>query len=158
MRAHEPPTDQALPPAGIARRLGAMFYDGLLLLGVTWAVTALEIALKVAVVGADAVRESGQRALGGPLLQLSLLVVVFLFFGWFWTRSGQTLGMQAWRIRLDSDDGGRISWPQALVRFAGAAVSAACLGAGYWWMLVDRERLTWHDRWSRSRVVRMPRR
>lgn len=158
MRAHEPPTDQALPPAGIARRLGAMFYDSLLLLGVTWAVTALEIALKVAVVGADAVRESGQRALGGPLLQLSLLVVVFLFFGWFWTRSGQTLGMQAWRIRLDSDEGGRISWPQALVRFAGAAVSAACLGAGYWWMLVDRERLTWHDRWSRSRVVRMPRR
>ncbi len=81
-----------------------------------------------------------------------------LFFGWFWTRSGQTLGMQAWRLRVQQPDGSPISWRQALVRMGGAVLSALCLGAGYWWLLFDRERRTWHDRLSGTRVVLLPKR
>jgi len=29
-------------------------------------------------------------------------------------------------------------------------------GLGWWWMLVDRERLAWHDRLSGTRIVLVP--
>lgn len=150
------PGQQRLQPAGLWRRLGAMFYDALLLFAVTWSVTAIEIALRVARVGDAAVRASPHTAVAGPLLQIPLACAVVLFFGWFWTRSGQTLGMQAWRLRIDTLEGARISWRQVLLRIVGASISAACLGLGYWWILFDPEKCAWHDRISRSRVVVLP--
>ena len=38
----------------------------------------------------------------------------------------------------------------------GACVSLAALGLGYFWIWIDRERLAWHDRWSGTRVVVLP--
>ena len=133
-----------------------MFYDSLLLFALTWAVTALEIGLRVWWSGADSVRATGNAAAGGILLQLPIALVVVLFFGWFWTRSGQTLGMQAWRLRIETLAGDRLGWRQALLRLALATVSLACFGAGYWSLLFDPERRTWHDRWTRTRVVLLP--
>jgi uncharacterized RDD family membrane protein YckC len=153
-----PALPDSLPPvpAGLGRRLGAMFYDSLLLFAVTWAFTALAIGARVALQGSATIRATGHAAVAGPLLQLPLLVLVVVFFVWFWTRSGQTLGMQAWRLRVETLDGQRLDWRRSLLRLALAAVSAACLGAGYWWLLLDRERRTWHDRGSASRVVLLP--
>ena len=142
-----------MQPAGLCRRLAAMLYDSLLLFAVTWSVTAIEIALRVASVGDAAVRASERSAVAGPLLQIPLACAVVLFFGWFWTRSGQTRGMQAWRLRLETLEGGRIGWWQVLLRIGGATISLACLGLGYWWILFDAEKRAWHDRISRSRVV-----
>jgi uncharacterized RDD family membrane protein YckC len=34
-----------------------------------------------------------------------------------------------------------------------ALLSISCGGLGYLWALVDKERLTWHDRISGTRVV-----
>ena len=138
---------------GLGRRLGAMFYDSLLLFALTWAVTAAEVGLRIWREGEQAVRATGRAAAGGLALQLPLLVAGVLFFGWFWTRWGQTLGMQAWRLRVETLDGTRISWRQALLRLAGACVSLACLGAGYLAILFDAESRAWHDRWSGTRVV-----
>jgi uncharacterized RDD family membrane protein YckC len=45
---------------------------------------------------------------------------------------------------------------QALLRFFSAAASLLCLGAGFWWMLFDKKKLTWHDRYSDSCVVQLP--
>ena len=83
-----------------------------------------------------------------PLYTAYLGMVAFLYFAWFWTHGGQTLGMRAWRIRLAGRGGEPVTWSLALLRFLGAAVSLACAGAGYLWVLVDRERMTWHDRLS----------
>lgn len=85
-------------------------------------------------------------------------VIVVLFFGLFWRKTGQTLGMQAWRIRVIPCSGDRLSWGQVVLRCAGAAVSAACLGLGYLWPLVDRDGRSWHDRLSGSRLVLLPKR
>lgn len=92
-----------------------------------------------------------------PLALFWLLAVAFLFFGWFWTHGGQTLGMRTWRIRVQTRDGRAISWTQALLRFLTALVSWGALGLGFWWSLWDPERMTWHDRWSESVLVSMPR-
>jgi uncharacterized RDD family membrane protein YckC len=89
-----------------------------------------------------------------PLALLWLLIVAFLFFGWFWTHGGQTLGMRTWRIRLQNRDGGVVSWAQALRRYLAALVSWAVFGLGFWWSLWDKEKMTWHDRWSDSVLVK----
>lgn len=137
--------------AGVLRRLGAMLYDGLIVLALMFIVTALFLPLT----GGEAItpRESGVLE---RVYQAALVMVVVVFFGVFWTWRGQTIGMLAWRLRVQRADGGALRWRDALVRMAGACVSLAALGMGYWWIWVDRERLAWHDRWSGTTVVVLP--
>ena len=86
---------------------------------------------------------------------ISVFVVVFVYFAWSWRRIGRTVGMTVWKIRL-AGDGRPVSWRTAVSRFAFAAVSTACLGAGFLWSLVPPRRLAWHDRWSDSFLVDAP--
>jgi len=81
-----------------------------------------------------------------------LLVVSFLFYGWFWTKSGQTLGLVAWKLQVADEDGRNINWQQALVRFIVAIFSWGIFGLGILWILVNKDRLTWHDIASNSRL------
>ena len=62
-----------------------------------------------------------------------LALLVFAYFGWSWTRSGQTLGMRAWRIRLESAAGAASTGPSRCVRFllARGLGWLAALGAWY---------------------------
>lgn len=142
---------ESLPHAGVLRRLGAMFYDLMLLIAVVMVVTALLMTLTD----------------GEPILyetvgwyeypyRLLMLVILVVFFGRPWTRSGQTLGMAAWRLRVQREDGSALQWPDVIKRLAGAFVSLAVAGLGYLWVLIDRDKLAWHDRWTGTRVVVLP--
>jgi uncharacterized RDD family membrane protein YckC len=135
-----------------------MLYDSLLVFAVTWTVTAAVIGLRVWLNGADQLQTHGGRAASGPLLQLPLLAAVVVFFVWFWVRSGQTLGMQSWRLRLETEDGELIGARTGLARLGLALLSFICLGAGYWWILIDPERRAWHDRLTGTRVIVLPKR
>ena len=132
-------------PAGLFRRLVAMFYDTLLLLSVLLLATAVVLLLR-----------RGELDPQNPLFQTYLFLIWFGFFAWFWTHGGQTLGMRAWKLRLQRRDGGPITLWQALLRFLVAFPSLLLLGLGLLWMLVDRDRMTWYDRFSESVVVRLP--
>ena len=139
--------------AGVLRRFGAMLYDLLVVLALCFIVTALFLPFT----GGEAItpdRSGGVER----IYQATLLLVVVLFFCGFWTRRGQTVGMLAWRLRVERNDGGILTWRDALVRLGGACVSLAALGLGYFWIWIDRERLAWHDRWSGTRVVVVPKR
>lgn len=139
------PSDSDRP--GLSRRLAAIVYDGLLLWGVLF-VAGLPLPLI-----SGTLRESWWVEL---LTQGYLLIVCLLFFGWFWVHGGQTLGMRAWRLRVVGADRSPIGWRQATVRFLAAALSWAALGLGFLWVLVDRERLAWHDRLSNTALVLLP--
>lgn len=92
---------------GIARRLASFLYEGVLLFGVVMAAGLLYSPL------------TGQRhALQGTVgLQLFLFLVIGVYFVTFWSRSGQTVAMKTWRIRLVARDGGPVSQPRALARY-----------------------------------------
>jgi len=135
--------------AGLLRRLGAMLYDGFLLAGV---MIVAAIPLPLFQSAADA--SSWVRA----LIQIYLVVVCFLFFGWFWTHGGQTLGMRAWRLRLCRIDGQNLAWSTAVIRFLSALLSWLALGLGFLWVAIDPQNRAWHDRLSKSVVVVLPRR
>lgn len=136
--------DNAARP-GLLRRLAAIFYDSWLIVGV-WL---------LAVIIDTFVRDEQGLGLAVSHIPLRLFVVAvpFLFFGWFWTHGGQTLGMRAWRLKLLDASGGPATWRQALVRVAGAYLSALALGLGYLWILFDPEKRSWHDRLSSTRLV-----
>jgi uncharacterized RDD family membrane protein YckC len=142
---HSPFSDsrEAIRSATLVRRLLSMLYDGLLIIA-HWMV-----------LGCIGVAINHGQAVEGPLFKSVLFIASYLFFAYFWTRSGQTLGMIAWNLRVETVAGGRISWMQALIRFMVAIPSALLLGAGYWWMLLSDERLSWNDRISDTRVVQL---
>ena len=150
--------------AGLLRRIAAMGYDSLLVFSLLFGATALYGWLARLInpgpssvtITNDSVVKQIEPVASGPLFNLYLVVIIIAFFVYFWRKSGQTLGMQAWRLRIDSLDGGRINTGQALLRLAVAPLSAACLGLGYLWVLIDREQRSWHDICSRSRVVLLP--
>ncbi|HSH28395.1 MAG TPA: RDD family protein [Thiohalobacter sp.] len=142
------PVDADLPRAGLLRRLAAILYDSLL----AGAVLFLAAALALPLTGGEAV------AAGNPVFTAYLFLVLFLFFAWFWIHGGQTLGMRAWRLRVQTRDGRPISWGQAMLRYLMAWASLLAAGAGYLWLLLDRERSTWHDRFSDSVIVVLPKR
>ena len=139
--------------AGVLRRFGAVLYDALLVVALMMIVTAAFLPLT----GGEAITYERVGALE-YVYRLTLLSVVVGFFGVFWTRRGQTLGMAAWRLRLERIDGGVLTWRDVLIRLGGACVSWAALGLGYFWIWIDRDRLAWHDRWSGTRVIVLPKR
>jgi len=127
------------------RRLAAIFYDG-------WLVAALWLLGAIADTFLRAGLNLPPDASHLPL-QLYLLAAPALFFGWFWTHGGQTLGMRAWRLKLLGRDGAPASWRQALIRYAAAWLSLLACGFGYLWIWFDRDGQAWHDRLSGTRLV-----
>ncbi|TVS09848.1 MAG: RDD family protein [Gammaproteobacteria bacterium] len=148
-----------LPPAGLMRRLGALVYDGLLvvaLLLTTAGIANLFAPRPEIPADAESISLEHMQTVSGPLLGGLLLVVVFAFFAYFWIVHGRTLGMQAWRLRVQTPDGDNINFTQAWQRFLTAIPSLALGGVGFFWMWLDPTRRTWHDRMSGTRVVAVP--
>lgn len=134
---------------GLLRRLAAIGYDAVLVFGVLLLVWTLFYFVLAAITGQEAVGQSPLAQLYWPLALLSMVG----FHAWFWTHGGQTLGMKSWRIRVVDAQGRDPTLGQAVARYLWAWVSAAALGLGFLWLLFDRERLTWHDRLSGTRLV-----
>lgn len=72
-----------------------------------------------------------------------------------WRRGGQTLGMRPWRLQVVGADGTAPARRQLWLRYAVGTLSVLLGGLGLWWALIDRERLTWHDRASGTRMRRL---
>ena len=158
-------------PAGLWRRFAANLYDGLLVVAI-WMCGGLLVVL----LRGEAVP---------PLtwwFKIYLLALAFGYFGWSWIRGGQTVGMRAWRIRVQRADGSPLDWGRAAIRFAVGSLVVAALGYGAWaargagpgvvvgsallaigaaaiaWALVDRRRRAWFDLAADTEVVQAPRR
>lgn len=116
-------------PAGLCRRLAAMCYDLLLIVALLFALTFALLPLS----GGEAILTSSQGWLGRLYHALQLLLA-FAYFGVCWTRGGQTLGMKAWRIRLETMDGRRPNWADALVRFTIGATFLLLAVLGFWYL------------------------
>jgi uncharacterized RDD family membrane protein YckC len=101
------PADLHATPPSLARRLAAFFYEGVLLFGVLFfagflysVLTRQEHALQ------------GRTGLGA-----FLFVVLGLYFIGFWTRSGQTLAMKTWHLRVVDTAGLPLGPGRATLRY-----------------------------------------
>lgn len=139
------PVSPSLP-----RRLAAMVYDTFLVVALVAVVNAVALGIVVKL------SAGAQQVLDPQLVQVLTALSITGFFSVFWLHSGQTLGMQAWRIQLVDFDGNTPSLGKALIRCLGATLSFACLGLGYLWCLVDRRHRYWHDYLSHTELILVP--
>jgi uncharacterized RDD family membrane protein YckC len=135
------PGHDSHPAPGFLRRLAAQIYDLFLLIALLFLATALLLPFTAG----EAV--STQKTF---IYRIYLTVISFLFYGWFWTHGGQTPGLRAWKIKVLTLDQKSISWKQALLRFATAIVSWGFFGLGFFWILIDKNRRSWHDHLSKT--------
>jgi uncharacterized RDD family membrane protein YckC len=87
-------------------------------------------------------------------VQVVVILCIALFYWIFWRRGGQTLGMQAWRIKLVSNEGAQLTTPQIALRLVGALLSGLILGI--LWKYLDRDGYYWHDRLSKTHLILLP--
>ncbi len=139
-------------PVTLLRRFGAIAYDAMLVGGSILIIGGILSTILAHLLGVEYL-EPG--SLAARLMTTVYFLMGFGFFGWFWTHGGQTLGMRAWKIRVVTYSGQPLDWQQAFFRYMAAIISWLFLGAGFFAALLDAERLTWHDRFSRTRLIRV---
>lgn len=120
-----------------------MVYDLLLLIAVLFFATLIVLPLN----HAEAFDPNH------PLFTVYLIAVGCVFYSWFWTHGGQTLGMRAWKIRLVTTDGQPLGWTQSLLRCVFALLSWGLAGGGFLYILLNKKRLALHDIASNTRMV-----
>jgi uncharacterized RDD family membrane protein YckC len=136
--------DQA-PAAGIARRLASMVYDVVVSLGALIAAVLVPYLLLGALWNVSVPGVAGWA---------HIFLVLGAYFGWFWSRRGQTPAMSTWRIRLvEAPTGAPVSLVRALLRYLLSWPSLLLFGVGVLWALVDRDRQFLHDRLAGTRIV-----
>lgn len=145
MKQSKTPSRHEAQACGLIRLLLVMVYDGVILVGLLLIGAAL----------ASPLDSGNQRALQDPLFTLYLLGIWFVYLAACWRHGGMTLGMRAWRVELYHAEG-RPGWGRCLVRFGVSLMSAAAAGLGFAWMLLDRQKRTWHDMASHTRLIRWP--
>lgn len=118
-----------------------MIYDSLLIFAVLFFASAVALLLNQG------------EPMKAPWSTIYLLLVLYTYYAWFWQKSGQTLGMRAWKIRIVSETGGNPGWLACYGRLVCASFSLLCFGTGYLWRLFRP--YTWHDRFSHTRIVRL---
>ena len=84
------------------------------------------------------------------LLQAYLWLIAGTYFIWCWIKSGQTLAMQTWRIRVVNKAEQPISFAHACKRYV---LATLFFGASFIWALFDREGQFLHDRLTGSRLI-----
>ncbi|QWD64939.1 RDD family protein [Polynucleobacter sp. MWH-UH2A] len=103
------PTElSALPAPQFWRRVSCCLYEQLVLLGViafTFLLPNLGLGILFGV------------SLPSWLTFLYLYSVLGIYFVWYWTKSGQTLAMQTWRIRMIGGNGFNLTRRQAIWRY-----------------------------------------
>lgn len=129
-------------------KLGAcLMYDALVVIALSFA-----CALVFLLLAGDAT-----HGVKRYLLQLFLLLAVGVYFVWCWLKSGQTLAMQTWQLKLVSRNGQLLSLHVAIARYMLACVSLVLFGLGFLWAIIDRDRLFLHDRLLKTHIIYVPR-
>ena len=146
------------PRAGFWRRFASLVYDTLAIIAFAMLTVVLYLFAVQGLISLDVISLNGAEDVSA-LIQESLLlssirsallvIVTLVFFGYFWTKSGQTIGMRAWRLKVQTSEGSLISWPQSIVRSL-----SAMLGLGNLVVLIDfKNKKALQDYVSKTEVI-----
>ncbi|QLE84490.1 MULTISPECIES: RDD family protein [Shewanella] len=145
------------PRAGFFRRIGAIVYDLLLAVAVYMIAGAIGFGVFTALTSSGMIAMQDYEHVsdllnGTPLYkgiyQLWITLCVGAFYVAFWSRGGQTLGMRAWRLKIQHPNGQSLSAVTATARLVWSL-----LGIGNLWILINGDKLALQDMMTRSEVV-----
>jgi len=80
------------------------------------------------------------------------MLVSMAYYVYFTGSSGQTIGKMIMKIRVVSEEGGRVTFLKAWLRWCGYIISAAFILLGFVWIVFDPNNQGWHDKLARTRV------
>ena len=93
----------------------------------------------------------------GALALIAGLAFLFLYFPYFWQKSGQTPGMRLMQIKVVRDaDGGPLGWGAAILRWIGYYISGLVFYIGFIWIFIDKRKRGWHDLIGGTVVIKAP--
>lgn len=124
----------------------ALIYDSLVIIALLFLAMAVAIMVVSMILGAEAITED-KVLIENPFLFGWLIFCWYYYYTWCWRKSGQTLGMKAWRLRLIPESDQKISYKDAFIRFLTGLFGLANL-----WVFVKGKR-GWHDILSKSNIV-----
>jgi uncharacterized RDD family membrane protein YckC len=113
-------------------RLAAIVYDGMLILALLFLVGTV-----LTVIGTLLTMQTGTESAQARSLPVwyqnivmtpSFILTLVGFYGIFWRRGGQTLGMQTWRLKTVNDSGHLLTWGQAFKRIMAASLMPLVFG------------------------------
>lgn len=148
--ASDASTGAAQKSPSLFRRLAAIVYDTLLVVPLIMVTVAIAMGLR------QLLGESADELVPPWLVQSISIIGCIGFFSVFWLKSGQTLGMQAWRIKLIAMPGNDLTFGRTVTRCGSALLSLACCGVGYLWCVVDKRHRCWHDYLSGTELILLP--
>lgn len=138
----------------LLRRLAAMVYDSLLLMAVSILYGAVTTGINILIKGAPEVGERVSWGIWGWVVSIGWVLTMGFFFCYFWHKSGQTLGMKTWRMKIVNDaDLQSPEYKKCVIRCLCAPFSLLLCGAGYWLMYANPQRQTMHDKISKTRTL-----
>jgi uncharacterized RDD family membrane protein YckC len=92
----------------------------------------------------------------GALAFVAGIVFLFIYFPFFWVRSGQTPGMRLTGIKVVRDkDGGPVGWGSAFLRLIGYWISAIVFYIGFIWIFIDKRKRGWYDLMAGTCVIKV---
>lgn len=142
------------PP--LFRRFFAMIYDTFLVAAILIISMGIMVGLRMSF---GTPLSENEIAISGHWKLPSLIFCLFnvtLFFSYFWVKNGQTLGMQAWRLAIVNQQSENIDFKSAYLRMFVSLLSSSCLGLGYLWAMIDKEKQTLHDHLSKTQTILLP--
>ena len=149
---------ETFPRAGFRRRLASWLYDGLVTIAVYMTAGAssfliISLLVHFGVFDLQGYQHLSDTITNTPWLfwpnELWKLFWVAFFFVWFWSKSGQTLGMKAWRLRVQNQDSSLMTKNTAIKRLL-----PTLFGLGNFIVLFDRKnKLSLQDRLTDTEVV-----
>ena len=129
-------------------KLGACFiYDALAVVALCF-VSALVVIILIG---------DASYGLKRYLLQVVLWLAIGVYFVWCWKKTGQTLAMKTWQLKLVSKDGQLLPLNLAMARYVLSTLSLVLFGLGFLWAMVDRDHLYLHDRLLNTHIIYVPR-
>lgn len=131
----------ALELASLRVRLASLAYEAMLLVAVLFVSAYLFLS----------VARDAQAGWPRTVFQIYLLTICGAYFVFCWVRTGQTLAMKTWRLRIVNTEGRTPSVGLACRRYL-LAIPGMLSGASLIWALIDRERLFLHDRLAGTRI------
>ncbi len=130
--------------AGFFGRFVAYFVDGFMIGILVWIVNLVLGGIIGLPGGGDIGFIAGPLAL--PMIVIMLLFQ-FLYFGYFWSKNGQSIGMKLLNMKVVGRDGGELSFVRAGLRGSvGYWISSIVFGLGFIWAAFDSEKEAWHDK------------
>lgn len=125
------------------RQIGSIVYDSMILLSVLWLATIPWLFLTEG--------ESIPKQWTAHY-RIYLLMTLYFYFVFSWTRGGQTVGMRPWKLYLVNENQQKPELMQASLRFMAGILSCLTLGLGFLMVLLPGNR-SLHDRLSGTHLV-----